>query len=190
MISLPFANAFTSADLAWMAGLAVLVFWVVGAYNRLVSLRGLVTKAFAPVDQQRRQRDLLLQRWLDAWRPLVDHARQSVDAVSAACGQLGAAMDELCRRPVLAAPAATVCLAETTLADARRRLLAELPPAALDAPGVELALAAEALHGADAALHFARSQFNEAAAVYNAARRQFPTWLVAAVFGFRPAGSL
>jgi LemA protein len=186
MISLPF----TSADVAWIAGLAVLVFWVVGAYNRLVSLRGQVAKAFTPVEQQLRQRDLLLQRWLETWRPLVAQARQSMDAVSAACGQLGAALDVLCRRPVLAAPAATVCLAETTLADARQRLLAELPPALLESPEVELALAAEALHGADAALNFARSQFNDASAVYNAARRQFPTWLVAAVFGFRPAGTL
>ena len=180
----------TSSHIVIAVVVAVLVFWIVGAYNRLVSLRGDVAKCFGPVEAQLRQRDLLLQRWLATLRPLIDQALQSFDAVVAACGQLGAALDVLRPKPLLAAPAATVRLAEATLADARRRLQGDLPADVVELPSVDLALASEALSEADAALQFARTRFNEASDHYNVARRQFPTWLVAALFGFRPAGTL
>ena len=41
-----------------------------------------------------------------------------------------------------------------------------------------------------AALAFARRQFNESAQVYNRAVSQFPTWVIAGLFGFRKAGTL
>ncbi|HNJ84203.1 MAG TPA: LemA family protein, partial [Piscinibacter sp.] len=43
---------------------------------------------------------------------------------------------------------------------------------------------------ADTALAFARRQFNESAQVYNRAVSQFPTWVIAGLFGFRKAGTL
>ena len=42
----------------------------------------------------------------------------------------------------------------------------------------------------DTALAFARRQFNEAVLAYNRAIRQIPTRLIAAIFGFAPAGTL
>ena len=42
----------------------------------------------------------------------------------------------------------------------------------------------------DAALDFARREFNAAVAAYNAAVRQFPTVLVARLFGFRAGATL
>ena len=42
----------------------------------------------------------------------------------------------------------------------------------------------------DTTLAFARGQFNEAVAVYNHAIRQFPTRLLAGLFGFRAGGLL
>ena len=47
-----------------------------------------------------------------------------------------------------------------------------------------------ALGAADTALAFARRQFNEAVLAYNRAIRQIPTRLIAAIFGFAPAGTL
>ena len=38
---------------------AVLLFWTVGAYNRLVRLRGAIVRQFAPVDAQFRARHAL-----------------------------------------------------------------------------------------------------------------------------------
>jgi LemA protein len=177
----------TSSQIIGAALAAVMVFWIVGAYNRLVSLRSVVTRSFQPVELQIRHRDRLLGHWLDLLRPLVEQARQSIESVAAACSQLQAALDVVCRRPLAAGPVATLRLAEDTLAAARQRLQAELagvaPEAAIDD-------ARESLGAADTALVFAYRQFNQATQAYNAARRQFPTWLVAALFGFRAAGTL
>jgi len=180
----------TSTEIAGWAVAAVLVFWAVGAYNRLVSLRNDISRAFAPVDAQISHRHGLLQQWMEALRPLLDHTPPSMDAVVAACGQLQAACEVVRSRPSAARPMASLRLAEETLADARTRLAAELPARPTLLAGAGVSLLADELAAADSTLGFARRQFNEATQTYNDALDQFPTWVVAGLFGFRGAGTL
>lgn len=169
---------------------AVLVFWAVGAYNRLVSLRNDISRAFVPVDAQIRQRHMLLEQWVEALRPLLEHDPVPLDAVLAACSQLQAACDVVRARPSAARPMASLRLAEETLAEARARLRAELPAKPEMLAGLGMAVFGEELSAADSALGFARRQFNEATQNYNDAMDQFPTWLIAGLFRFRGAGTL
>jgi len=180
----------TSAEIASWAAAAVLVFWAVGAYNRLVSLRNDIVRAFAPVDAQIRQRHELLHQWMEALRPLLAHTPESLNLVAAACSQLNAACDVVRSRPSAARPMASLRVAEETLAQARARLAAELPakPDLLAAAGT--AMLAEQLTAADSMLAFARRQFNEATQNYNDALDQFPTWVIAGLFRFRGAGTM
>lgn len=184
----------SSTQIGGFVLLAVLVFWIVGAYNRLVSLRSAITRSFPPLDAELLRRETLLQQWLTAARPLFGEAAHAVDAVSAAEGQVRAALDAMRPRPVMPREATTLRLAEDTLIAARQRLLAEAASRAQAAKAADgpsdLASQNEALVAAENALVFARRQFNEATLQYNAARRQFPTWVVANLFGFRPAGTL
>jgi LemA protein len=46
------------------------------------------------------------------------------------------------------------------------------------------------LAAVDGTLGFARGQFNDAVQVYNNAAMQFPTWVIAGLFGLRTAGVL
>ncbi len=174
---------------AWVVG-AVLVFWAVGAYNRLVSLRNDIAGAFALVEAQIQHRHTLLQRWLDALQPLLEHSPQPVDALQAACGQLQVACNAVRARPSAARPAASLRLAEETLAEARMRLNAELPAKPELLAGLAVAVLGEDLAAADSTLGFARRQFNEATQNYNDAIDQFPTWVIAGLFQFRGAGTL
>ncbi len=180
----------TTPEIAAWAVAAVLLFWVVGAYNRLVGLRNEIARAFAPVDAQIRQRHQMIEQWLEALRPLLPPESQAVEAVQAASGQLLAACDVVRARPSAARPMASLRLAEETLAEARHRMRADMPakPEMLAGPGAT-ALAGE-LAAADSALGFARRQFNEATQSYNDALDQFPTWVIAGVFRFRGAGTL
>ena len=180
----------TSTQIAAWAVAAVLLFWAVGAYNRLVSLRNNISRAFVPVDAQIRQRHQLLEQWVDALRPLLTHAPQSADAVLAACGQLQAACDVVRSRPSAARPMASLRLAEETLAEARSRLRGELPAKPEMLAGVGVTVLGDELSAADNTLNFARRQFNEATQSYNDALDQFPTWVIAGLFGFRGAGTL
>lgn len=162
---------------------AVMVFWAVGAYNRLVRLRAAIKQAFASVEAHIRQRDALLAQWTDGLRAPLVNEPHSVDAVVAACGQVMAASDHARAAPSAVRPIGSLRLAEEVLGDARSRLTTLLN-------GVGLAVQAEELAAVDGTLGFARRQYNEAAQTYNDAVTQFPTWIIAGVFGFQPAGAL
>src|SRR5687768_10836949 len=157
----------TTPQIAAWAIVAMLVFWAVGAYNRLVSLRNDISKAFVPVDAQIRQRHLLLEQWVDGLRPLLEHDAKPLDAVLAACGQLNAACDVVRSRPSAARPMASLRLAEETLAEARARLKAHLPARPEMLAGLGLAALLDELATADSTLGFARRQYNEATQNYN-----------------------
>lgn len=165
-----------SRSLVFILVAAVLVFWSVGAYNRLVGLRNALLRRFAPVDAQFRARHALLQRWADG---LDEADAAALDGFRAACRQAEAACEHVQARPVRAGALSSLRLAEDILAQARSRL----------PPGPDEALAA-ALVEADTTLAFARRQFNESALAYNRAVSQFPTWVLAGLFGFRKAGTL
>ena len=180
----------TTPQIAGWAIVAVLVFWAVGAYNRLVSLRNDISRAFAPVEAQIRQRHMMVEQWVERLRSLLDQEQAALEAVVAACGQLQAACDVARARPSSARPIASLRLAEETLSEARMRLKAKLPARAEMLAGLGIASLGEELAGADSTLGFARRQFNEATQTYNDALDQFPTWVIAGVFGFRGAGTL
>ena len=177
-------------QIATLVGCAVLVFWAVGAYNRLIALRNDIAKAFAPVDAQVQHRHALLLRWTAGLRTVLDQVPQLHDAVLLACAQVQSSCDTLRAKPSARGAATSLRLAEEALASARARLLADLPARQERLSGLEIEADSEQLAAADNTLAFARAQFNIATQTYNDAIRQIPTRLVASVFGFQAAGTL
>ena len=147
-------------------------------------LRAEVVRQFAPVGQSLDERQALLERQIDALTAVLASAGQRLDALRAACRQSEAALADAKTRPALREAMASLRLAEEILADARGRLPAQ------GALGPDFAELHGRLATVDAAVGFARNHFNAAVERYNAAARQFPTVIVAAVFGLRPAGTL
>ena len=173
---------------------AFVVFWASGAHQRLMGLRNRLDRAFEPVQAQMGVRYEALMQWSVALLPLMDHDTQPLQVMQAALLQAKAACDVAAAKPHLERPIATLRLAEEALASARQRVLAEVP-APLDraspgGPAMALAPIQEQLANADAALSFARQQFNAAVQEYNAAVQQFPTWAIARLLRFRSAGAL
>jgi len=163
---------------------AVLLFWIVGAYNRLVRLRGALVRQFAPVEEQFRARHALLLQLLDALAPVLTHAAPRIEALRAACLQVEAACAHAKLRPGATGAVTSLRLADEILAEARARLPVQ------SAPGSELAMLNTQLQASDATLAFARRQFDEAVIEYNRAVKQFPTLLLVGLFGFRSAATL
>jgi LemA protein len=162
---------------------AVLVFWIVGAYNRMVRLRSDLAARFAAVDERHRQRHALLERQLDLLASALTAAAPRVEALRAAARQADTAREHARTRPGVASAVTSLRVAEDILADARARL----PIQAL--PGSELPEVNTQLATSDTALAFARAEFNAAVAAYNESVRQFPTVLVARLFSFRTAAA-
>lgn len=170
---------------------AVIGFWIVGAYNRLVRLRTAIHEAFAAVDAQIRQRNDLLVAWTTALRQVFEDSAQ-IDAVEAAAARLLQMTELLRQRASAPAAAGNLSAAEAALATARSKLAAALPAHAhqpsLNERAGDLSGLGDRILAVDSTLAFARQQFNAAAEVYNGALAQFPTTLIAGLFGFQAAG--
>jgi LemA protein len=210
----------STGQLLLVAGAALLVFWTLGAYNRLQALRNAIIQAWAQVDEPLQRRSMALAGLL---------ARQPANqdtAAGAAAALPGEASAEAPAGALSGAPAfepddvpaelaAELSAAQAALdaaAEALRRQPASAERAATLA-AAEAALAAPlaqllqrlgpsvAAPPAQAALHatlqdaaqriaFARQLFNDAVQGYNDAVRQFPTRLLSGLFGFVSAGPL
>jgi LemA protein len=174
----------TNPEIVCVVVAAALVFWAVGAYNRLVQLRGTLVRLFAPVDEQFVQRQALLMQLLDALGAVLQNAAPRLDALRAACLQTEAACAHAKQRPGAVGAITSLRLADDILTEARARLPVQ------STPGSELAALNAQLGASDATLAFARRQFNAAVSEYNHAVKQFPTVLLVGLFGFRTAGTL
>ena len=160
---------------------AVVVFWIVGAYNRLIRLRSDLVARFATVDERYRQRHALLEGQLDLLSTALAAAAPRLDALRAACRQADSAREHARARPGAASAVTSLRVAEDILADARARLPVQ------SVVGTDLPDLNAKLVTSDTALSFARAEFNAAVAAYNEAVREFPTLLVARLFNFRAA---
>jgi LemA protein len=187
----------TASFLPWLV-VAVLMFWSVGAYNRLVRLRNAILRAFAALNQQFEARHALLLRQLELFTARVPS--RDVQALHAACAQVETARLAAKREPGSAETINSLRLALHILAQVRSRIDAEDrladPPAAASAEPEPASDAAhplaltQQLAACEHGLRFAQDQFNHAVIEYNAALAQFPTAWLGAMFGFRSAGAL
>jgi LemA protein len=163
---------------------AALVFWGVGAYNRLVRMRASIVRGFVPVEEQFRERRALLQQQIDTLEPALPHAAERLAALRAACQQADTACAHARVRPGAVGAITSLRLADEIVGEARARLPVQT------VPGLDLAPLNAQLAASDVTLAFARRQFNDAVTDYNRAVRQFPTVLLVGLFGFRVAGTL
>jgi len=180
----------STAQTVTLLVLVVLMFWAVGAYNRIVEMRNAIASAYAQVDAQLRRRHELLPQWVDALRPLFDGEQGTFDAVLAASDQAHAVATVARGRPGAARVVASLALAEQVLAGRLGRVHTLLERRPLDDTDPALASVIAELSTIEQQLAFARQLFNTAALSYNRAVHQFPTNMLAPLFRFRPAGQL
>lgn len=177
----------------WWVLAALLLFWAVGGYNRLVRMRNAIQQQFATLDARLLRRNEGVAEIAAALPELVEPGLIEpglVDALRTALGQSRAAHDRARKAPCDGLAITNLGVAETVLFDVRARLAGVLANRSEVSAGSALAAGLEQLAQAEAALGFARDEFNRAAADYNRAVRQFPTRLLAAVFGFGVGATL
>ncbi len=170
--------------------LAVLVFWGVGSYNRLVRLRNVIGNSFAQIDVQLKRRYDLIPNLVEVARKYAAHERETLEAVTAARNQAKAAADVARSRPATAGAVTSLAMAEQVLGGAMTKLMALVeayPELKADQSLRELA---EELTSTENKVAFSRQLFNDATLDYNTAAQQFPTSLMANLFGFREAAML
>lgn len=180
----------SSGHVAALVLAAVLLFWALGAHNRLVAQRNAIAQAWARVAEALRQRAAVVQPLVAALREPMAAEHGALDGLLLTHAAAVRAAADMSTRPVLPTHAQAWVTAEAALAAAATRLLALLD----QQPEV---LAAEPVAGlvgtwreAQARLPFARQLFNQEAQAYNEAVALIPTCWLARAFRFQPAGLL
>jgi LemA protein len=169
---------------------ALLLFWAVGAYNRLIRLRNEISNAFAQIDVQLKRRHDLIPNLVEIARKYLEHERETLERVTAARAQVMAATDLVKSNPNQSGPIKSLGMAEGVLASAMGRFQAVVeayPELKADQHMRELS---EELTHTENKVAFSRQLFNDASLDYNNAAHQFPTNVVAGLFGFRTAAML
>jgi len=167
---------------------AVLVFWVIGAYNRLVAMRNNIADAWAKVQEALDQRGAAVEPLVAALREPMAAEQDALDTWLLAHAQAAKAASAMAAQPLTQAHAQDWVAAEGVLAAAVSRVLALLEQQAELRLRDPVASLTATWRDGQARLPFARQVFNHAALAYNEATAVFPTPLVARSFGLSRAG--
>lgn len=167
--------------------IAIVVFWAIGAYNRLVDLRNRFKNAFAQIDVQLKRRYDLIPNLVETAKAYMKHERETLEAVIKARNTAVTANAAAAANPGNPAAMQGLMTAEGVLTGALSKLfaLAEAYPD-LKANQNMMQLSEE-LTGTENKIAFSRQAFNDAVMTYNTATQQFPSNVIAGMFSFTPA---
>ena len=156
--------------------LALLVFWFIGAYNKLIGLKNQVANAWKQIDVQLKRRHDLIPNLVNTVKGAMDFERGTLEAVIAARN-----------KAVSATGVAQVAKAEGELSQALGRFfaLSENYPQLKATENVKQLQ--EELTSTENKIGFARQLYNDVATEFNTKQMQFPTNLVAGLAKAEPA---
>jgi len=180
---------FTIPVLVVLAILAVLLLWVVGIYNGLVTLRNRFKNAFAQIDVQLKRRYDLIPNLVETAKAYLKHERETLEAVIQARNNAFAASQAAAANPADGAAVKSLLSAESGLTGALSRLMVVSEAYPDLKANRNMAQLTEELTSTENKIAFARQAYNDAVTVYNTKRETFPTVVLAGMFNFA-AGEL
>jgi LemA protein len=158
--------------------LVLLAVLVIGAYNRLVTLKQRVSEAYSDIDVQLKRRHDLIPNLVETVKGYAAHERGVFDEVTQARANAIAAGS--------AAPAQRA-QAENVLTGALRSLFAVAEAYPQLQAVQEFKDLSENLTATEDKIAFARRFYNGSVRDYNTALQTFPTVIFASLFGFKPS---
>ncbi|MDR1281202.1 MAG: LemA family protein [Opitutaceae bacterium] len=167
--------------------LLILVLWVVGIYNGLVTLRNRFKNAFAQIDVQLKRRYDLIPNLVETAKGYLKHERETLEAVTRARNIAASAAQAAAANPADPNAMKSLLTAEAGLGGALSRLLVvseRYPDLKANQNMMQLT---EELTSTENKISFARQAYNDAVMAYNTRRETFPTVILAGAFGFTPA---
>jgi LemA protein len=156
--------------------LAVVVLWLIAAYNGLIALKNQVANAWKQIDVQLKRRHDLIPNLVNTVKGAMDFERSTLEAVISARN-----------KAVSASGVAQTAKAEGELTQALGRLFAlteNYPELKSNQNVLQLQ---EELTSTENKISFARQHYNDTATEYNTKQMQFPTNLVAGLAKASPA---
>lgn len=179
-----------TALLIFLGILAVVVFWAIGIYNRLVNERNRVRNAFAQIDVQLTRRYDLIPNLVEAVKGYMKHERETLEAVIQARNGAVSSLEAAKADPANAAAMKKLGVSEGALSSALGRLFAlseSYPDLKANQNMIQFQ---EELTSTENKVAFSRQAFNDAVLGYNNSAQNFPNNLIAGFFSFALASFL
>ena len=164
----------------------LVIFWGIGAYNRLVDLRNQFRNAFAQIDVQLKRRYDLIPNLVETAKAYMKHERETLEAVIAARTRAVESNAQAVANPGDAGAVGQMAAAEGLLGATLGRLFAlseAYPELKADQTMMQLS---EELASTDNRIAFSRQAYNDNVMQFNTAIQQFPVSVIAGMFSFQP----
>ncbi|MFS8151701.1 LemA family protein [Halomonas sp. ATBC28] len=173
-----------------VAIIAVIAFYVIGIYNRLVSLKNRFENAFAQIEVQLKRRHDLIPNLVETAKGYLSHERETLQSVIEARNTAAAGLKAAAANPGSAKAIADLGGAEGVLTQAMGRLNVVMEAYPDLKASENMQQLSEELTSTENKVAFARQSFNDAVMHYNTYRQSFPPVAVAGMFGHGQDASL
>lgn len=170
--------------------IAVVIFYVIAIYNKLVSFKNRYQNGFSQIEVQLKRRYDLIPNLVETAKAYLSHERETLEAVISARNAASSGLEAAASDPGNAGAMQSLGGAEGMLAGALGRLNVVMEAYPDLKANQNMMQVSEELTSTENKVAFSRQAFNDAVTAYNTYKQTFPPVFFANFFGHAKDASL